>query len=181
MLRKRNDIQILTHMWPKLLWLLSEHGYLASRDSSGGIPMRLRRALLVTTAVSTVLFGSAGMAYAQSFDWSGFYVGVGVAGGMGSSDGELTWFDPDNEIWTEVLGGSTTSDPEPFVGTDNQYIDFPGSHCISPSSDTLSCKRSDYIHKTICQVKVIRFAERDPRVRAEGARRVGGRDTPAHP
>jgi opacity protein-like surface antigen len=90
--------------------------------------MRLRRALLVTTAVSTVLLGGAGMAYAQAFDWSGFYVGVGVAGGTSLTDGELSWFDPENEIWsTAVLGSSTTTDDEPFVGLDDVSMDFPGA------------------------------------------------------
>lgn len=91
--------------------------------------MRLRRALLVTTAFSTVLLGSAGMAYAQAFDWSGFYVGVGVAGGTGLTDGELSWFDPENEIWSPAVTGTSTitSGPEPFVGIDGASMDFPGS------------------------------------------------------
>jgi opacity protein-like surface antigen len=57
------------------------------------------------------------VAYAQSFDWSGFYVGVGVAGAGGFDKGTLSWFDPEDEIWSSaVLGDASTSDDEPFVG-----------------------------------------------------------------
>ncbi len=89
--------------------------------------MRLRRALLVTTAFSTLMFG-AGAAYAQSFDWSGFYVGVGVAAGGGFDGGTLSWFDPEDEIWDDVLGDAETDDDEPFVGGgDDPLEDFPGA------------------------------------------------------
>lgn len=93
--------------------------------------MRLRRALLVTTAFSSAMLG-AGVAYAQSFDWSGFYVGVGVAAATGFDEGELSWFDPEDEIWSSaVLGLASTSDDEPFVGgwgyDSATLADFPGA------------------------------------------------------
>ena len=90
--------------------------------------MRLRRALLVTTAFSTVLMGGAGAAYAQAFDWSGFYVGVGVAGGGGFDGGTLSWDDPENEIWnTPILPpGVTTDSYEPILGG-GTLTDFPGA------------------------------------------------------
>ena len=87
--------------------------------------MRLRRALLVTTAFSTVLMGSAGMAYAQSFDWSGFYVGVGVAGAGGFDGGSLSWDDPENEIWDAYLPIVVEGD-EPVLGG-GVIDDFPGA------------------------------------------------------
>lgn len=90
--------------------------------------MRLRRALLVTTAFSTVLMGGVGAANAQAFDWSGFYVGFGVAAGGSFTPGTLDWDDPDDEIWsTDVLGSATTSDAEPFIGLEDASMEFPGA------------------------------------------------------
>lgn len=100
--------------------------------------MRLRRALLVTTAASTLMLG-AGTAYAQSFDWSGFYIGLGVVGAGGLDQGTLSWFDPENEIWGPFdgyypLGDSWTNDSDPFVGAWSDQLDaqatlakFPGA------------------------------------------------------
>lgn len=69
--------------------------------------------------------GSAGMAYAQSFDWSGFYVGVGVAGAGGFDGGSLSWDDPENEIWDAYLPIVVEGD-EPVLGG-GVIDDFPGA------------------------------------------------------
>ncbi len=89
--------------------------------------MKLRRVLLVTTAFSSVaLLGTA--AFAQDYDWSGFYVGVGVGGAGSASAGQLDWMDPNNDIWgnTDITGGSIVDvGPEPVIGGGSLY-DFPG-------------------------------------------------------
>jgi opacity protein-like surface antigen len=90
--------------------------------------MNLRRVLLISTAFSTVMLAGANGAFAQDYDWSGFYVGVGV-GAFGSSDGgTLSWMDPNDDIWnnTALTGTSMIgAGDEPILGG-GTLEDFPG-------------------------------------------------------
>jgi len=91
--------------------------------------MNLRRVLLVSTAFSTLMLAGANAALAQDYDWSGFYIGVGVGAAASTDGGTLSWFDPENAIWdnTNITGGSFAfGGPEPYVGG-STLADFPGA------------------------------------------------------
>lgn len=92
--------------------------------------MKLRRFLLISTALSSgLVLGSVQAAFAQDYDWTGFYAGVGLGAVSGSDKGVVTFDDPSNEI-TDLLNASPIV-PSSASGTpifhNGVLDDFPGA------------------------------------------------------
>lgn len=92
--------------------------------------MKLRRFLLISTALSSgLVLGSVQAAFAQDYDWTGFYAGVGL-GALSSSDkGVVTFDDPDNEITalfdaSPIVPGSESGTP---IFHNGVLENFPGA------------------------------------------------------